>query len=90
MIADCKAYGPIGDFYRPINLHKHIPSPYAFVRYFTEEDAAKAKACLHGKQYGDNVLSVFNANRQDSLFTQDTGMSPFTAGYFLLISSPSS
>jgi RNA recognition motif-containing protein len=68
-----KEFGTIGDFYRPTNLHKLKPSPYAFVRYYYQEDADNAKNYMHGKQYGDRIISVFDANKQDSYFTQDTG-----------------
>lgn len=66
-------FGAIGDFYRPTNLYKHKPSPYAFVRYFRQEDADNAVACMDGKEYGEYEIRVFEANKQNSFFTQDTG-----------------
>lgn len=73
LLDDLRVFGTIGDFYRPTNLHKLKPSPYAFVRYYYQEDADNAKKFMNGKQYGDRILSVFDANKQDSYFTQDTG-----------------
>jgi len=28
---------------------------------------------MHGKVYGDRIITVHDANEQDSYFTQDTG-----------------
>mmetsp|Transcript_2710 Transcript_2710/g.4203 ORF Transcript_2710/g.4203 Transcript_2710/m.4203 type:complete len:232 (-) Transcript_2710:123-818(-) len=70
---DFAAFGKIGDFYRPSNLQRGKPSRFAFVRYFSKEDADNASMAMHGKRYGENVITVHDANMQNSYFTQDTG-----------------
>ena len=70
---DFSAFGKIGDFYRPFNLQKRLPGRYAFVRYYNKEDADSASIAMHGKKYGDSIITVDDANLQNSFFTQDTG-----------------
>ena len=70
---DFLKFGKIGDFYRPFNLQRGMPSRYAFVRYFNKNDADNASLEMHGKRYGESIITVDDANQQDSFFTQDTG-----------------
>jgi RNA recognition motif-containing protein len=79
---DFAAFGKIGDFYRPVNLQRIMPSRYAFVRYYNKDDADRAALEMHGKRYGENIITVDDANLQQSFFTQDTGTGSMMA-YFV-------
>ena len=70
---DFEEFGKIGDFYRPTNLQRGMPSRYAFVRYYNKDDADRASLEMHGRKYGDSIITVDDANLQNSFFTQDTG-----------------
>lgn len=70
---DFEEFGKIGDFYRPTNLQRGMPSRYAFVRYYNKDDADRASLEMHGRKYGDSMITVDDANLQNSFFTQDTG-----------------
>jgi RNA recognition motif-containing protein len=59
-----------------------MPSRYAFVRYYNKDDADRAALEMHGKRYGENIITVDDANLQQSFFTQDTGTGSMTA-YFV-------
>ena len=73
LIQDFLAFGEIGHYYRPFNLAKKIPSSYAFIRYYKKDDAENAITFMDGKVYGESMIRVFDASKQDSYFTQDTG-----------------
>lgn len=73
LLADFSVFGEVGDFYRPTNMDKLLPCPFAFIRYQKKESADAAMEHFHGKLYGDNKLTIHDANLQDSFFTQDTG-----------------
>lgn len=70
---DFKQFGEVGDFYRPMNLSKKKPTPFAFIRYFRKDDAEEAKEAMNGRLYAYKRITVHDANAQDSFFTQDTG-----------------
>ncbi len=56
-----------------MDFTKRRPSPFAFIRYRTEEDANAAMMGLNGKTFGINQLVITDGNVQDSFFTLDTG-----------------
>ena len=70
---DFVSFGKIGDFYRPKLLDHHVPSRFLFIRYYRSDDGYRAMMEMHGKVYGDRIITVHEANDQDSYFTQDTG-----------------
>lgn len=70
---DFATFGEIGDFYRPKLLDHHIPSRFLFIRYYRSDSGYRAMMEMHGKVYGDRIITVHDANDQDSFFTQDTG-----------------
>lgn len=69
---DFSKFGEIGDFYRPVLLHKHQNSTVAFVRYKREEDGRRAEEAMNGKMLEDNEIVVCQAI-QPVFFTHDTG-----------------
>ena len=70
---DFATFGEIGDFYRPKLLDHHVPSRFLFIRYYRSDSGYRAMMEMHGKVYGDRIITVHDANDQDSFFTQDTG-----------------
>jgi RNA recognition motif-containing protein len=69
-------FGVIGDLYRPISVGTAFSRPeqkrYAFVRYFSEDDAESAIREMNGYQLYDESLIVEHAT-QDSFFSNSTG-----------------
>lgn len=70
--AEFSKFGELGDFFRPTNQGKMIPTRYLFVRYVKQEDAMAAMMAMNGRVFGDQAIAVAES-RQDSFFTQDTG-----------------
>ena len=59
-----------------------------FVRYFSRDAADQAMLQMHGKRYGDNIITVADASEKDSFFTQDTDYrSRYSMKHFILMYS---
>jgi RNA recognition motif-containing protein len=69
-------FGVIGDFYRPTDTRngnaKPILHPFAFVRYFSEDDAANACQTMHGSMLEGQRMTVEFAE-YESRFSNSTG-----------------
>lgn len=76
-------FGEIGDFYRPVLLHRHTLSAFAFVRYLHEADAHRALD-MDGKELWEVELTVVLATHE-VFFTHDTG---FLTNYELNVPPP--
>jgi len=76
LLHDFEAYGVIGDFYRPKDTRngnaRAVPYRYAFVRFFSDEDAENARRALHGQErYGEEMTVEYAV--QESKFSNSTG-----------------
>lgn len=69
-------FGVIGDFYRPMDTRngnaKPILHPFAFVRYFDEDDAKNACKTMHGTVVHGQPMTVEFAE-YESTFSNSTG-----------------
>ena len=76
LLRDFQRFGVVGDLYRPIDTRngnaKPIPFAFAFVRYFSEEDASNARAHMDGKEIHGNYITVDYAEHH-SRFSNSTG-----------------
>lgn len=68
-------FGPIASFSRPVNLSKHKPSNFAFIKY---EDQTMAQTAVQEMnevyvEEWDASITVQEADMQESYFTNDTG-----------------
>ena len=72
LCAEFSKFGELGDFFRPTNQGKMIPTQYIFVRYVRREDADAALVSMNGRVFDDRALVIVEA-KQESFFTQDTG-----------------
>jgi RNA recognition motif-containing protein len=68
-----KEFGEIIEYRRSMNLARHKPSPFAFIRYPDEHSAWRAIEEHDNKYLWTNKISVTEGNKQQSYFTQDTG-----------------
>ena len=73
---DFEAYGVVGDYYHPMDTRNGNARPvlhrYAFVRFFSDEDAENARRALNGQvKYGERI-TVDHAV-QESKFSNSTG-----------------
>lgn len=56
-----------------MNLSKHQPAAFAFIRYDDEHSSWRAIEEYDNTYLWENRISVQDANKQNSYFTQDTG-----------------
>jgi RNA recognition motif-containing protein len=56
-----------------MNMAKHLPAAFAFIKYADEQSAWKAIEELNNTYLWETRISVQEANKQHSYFTQDTG-----------------
>lgn len=68
-----EVFGKIIEIKRPINLGKHVPSKFAFIKYESSEDGYRVIEEMDYRLVWEKRIRVSDGNKQQSFFTQDTG-----------------